>query len=69
MKFIFVDVWGTLENLLYDVNRKHWHFVFGTEVMQTDYSFQLYKYFPKTSYILRGRIDNASVAFLKSVSI
>ena len=32
-------------------------------------TFQFKKYFLETSYIFKGRIDNASVAFLKSVSI
>ena len=33
--------------------------------MQIDCSFQFNKYFPKTLYILRGQIDNASVSFFK----
>ena len=38
-------------------------------VKQTDCTFQFNKYFSEKSCILTGRIDNASVAFSKSVSI
>ena len=42
--------------ILYDVNHGHWHFEFGMEVNQTDYTFQFNKYLSEKSYILRGRI-------------
>ena len=43
--------------------------VFGIEVKQTDCTLQFNKYVSKKSCILKGRIDNASVAFVKSVAI
>ena len=53
----------------YDVTHGHWHFGIGIEVQQTNFTFQFNRYFSETFFILRGIIDNASVAFLKSVSI
>ena len=41
---------------------------FCIEVKQTDCTFQFNKYFSEKPCILRGRINNASVVFLKSVS-
>ena len=64
MQFIFVEFWVTLEIIMYGFNHRHWHFVFVIEVKQTDYTFQFNK-----SCFLRGRLDNAIVALLKSVSI
>ena len=69
MQFIFVEFWVTFDLTRCGVNNGHWHFVFGTEVKQTNYTFHFNRYFSETSCILRERIDNASVAFLKSVSI
>ena len=69
MQFIFVEFWVTLEIILYGVNHGYWHFVFGIEVKQTHCTVQFNKFFSEKSHILRGRIENASVAFLKSVSI
>ena len=70
MQFIFVEFLVALEIILYDVSRGHFHFVFGIEVEQTESTFQFKKnFFSEKSCILRQRIDNASVAFLKSVSI
>ena len=72
MQFIFVGFWLTPEIIRYDVKHGHRHLVLGIEVKQTHCTFQFNKYFKvfrKKSCILRGRIDNASVAFLKSVSI
>ena len=48
MQFIFVEFWLTLEFILYGFNKGHWHVVFGTEVKQTDCSFQFDKYFSET---------------------
>ena len=45
MQFIFVEFLVALEIILYDVNRGHFHFVFGIEVEQTDSTFQFNKYF------------------------
>ena len=69
MQFIFVEFWVALEIILYGINSGYWHFVFGIEIEQIDCTFQFNKYFSEKSCILRGGIDNASVAFLKSVSI
>ena len=66
MQFIFVEFWVTVDFTRCDINQGHWHFVFGTEVKQTDCSFQFNRYFSETPCIVRGRIDNASV---ESVSI
>ena len=69
MQFIFVDFGVTLEIILYGVNQWHWRFVFGIEVKQTNRTLQFNKCFSEKFCILRGRIDNASVAFLKSMGI
>ena len=69
MQFIFVEFWVTVDFTRCGVNHGHWHFVFGIEVKQTNCSFQFNRYFSETSRLLRERIDNASIAFLKSVSI
>ena len=69
MQFIFVDFWVTVDFTRCGVNRGHRHFIFGIEVKQANWTFQFNRYFSETSCILRERIDNASVAFLKSVSI
>ena len=69
MQFIFVEFWVTVHFTRYGVNHEHWHFVFGIEVKQTNCTFQFNRYFSETSCNLRGRVDNVSVAFLKSVSI
>ena len=44
-------------------------FFFCIEVKPTNCIFQFIRYFSETACILRGRVDNASVAFLKSLSI
>ena len=64
MQLIFVDFWITVDFMRYDVNHGHWHFGFGIDVKQTNCTFQFNRYFSETSLILRGIIDNASVAFL-----
>ena len=69
MQLIFVEFWVTFDLMRCGVYHGHWHFVFGIEVKQTNCTFQFNRYFSETSGILRERIDNASVAFLKSVSI
>ena len=69
MQFIFVEFWVTVDFTRCGVNHGDWHFVFGIEVKQTNCTFQFNRYFSETSCILRERIDNASVVFLKSVSI
>ena len=69
MQFIFVEFWVAVDFTRYGVNHGHCHFVFGIEVMQTNCTFQFNRYFSETSYYLRGRVDNVSVAFFKSVSI
>ena len=69
MQFIFVEFWVTFDLTRCGVNDGHWHFVFGFEVKQTNCTFQFNRYFSETFCILRQRIDNASVAILKSVSI
>ena len=69
MHFIFVEFWVTVDFMRYGVNHGHWHFVLGIEIKQTNCTFQFNRYFSEASCILRGRIDNASVVFLKSVSI
>ena len=63
MQCVFVEFWITLEIILYDVYHGHRHFVFGIEVKPTYYTFHYNKRFSKKSCILRGRIDDASVAF------
>ena len=42
---------------------------FGIEVQQTDCTFQFNKQFSEMTCYMRGKIDNASVAFLTSFSI
>ena len=69
MQFILVECWVPFDLTRCGVNHGHWHFVFGIEVKQTNCTFQFNRDFSTTSCILRERIDNASVAFLKSVSI
>ena len=69
MQFTFVDFWAKVDCTWYGVNHGHWHFVFGIEVKQTKCAFQFNMYFSETSFNLRGRVDNVSVAFLKSESI
>ena len=69
MQFVFVEFWVTLKIILYCVSHRLWHFIFGIEVQQTDCTFQFNKIFSEKSCNLRVKIDNASVAFLKSVSI
>ena len=69
MQFIFVEFWVTFDLTRFGVNQGHWHFVLGIEVKQTNCTFQFNGYFSETSCILREKIDNACVAFLKSVSI
>ena len=69
MQLFFVDFWVTVDFMRYGVNHGHWHFGFGIEVKQTNCTFQFNRYFSDTSCILKRIIDNASVAFLKSVSI
>ena len=64
-----MEFWITLEIILFDVNHGHWYVGFGIEVKQTDYTFQLNKYFSEKFCFLRGRIDNACAAFIKYVSI
>ena len=58
-----------LEIILYEVNHRHWHFVVDIDVNQTDCTFQVYKFYSEISCILRGRIDNGSVVFFKSMGI
>ena len=69
MQFIFVEFWVIVVFTWYGVNHGHWHFVFGIEVKQTNCTFQSSRYFSETSCNPRGKVDNVSVAFLKSVSI
>ena len=69
MQLIFVYFWVTVDSMRYGVNHGHWHFGFGIELKQTNCTFQFNTYFSETSCILSRIIDNASVAFLKSVSI
>ena len=69
MQFIFVEFRVTHEIMVHDINHGHRHFIFGIGVKETDYTFQLNNYFSEKPCILRGNIDNISVAFLKSVSI
>ena len=69
MQFIYVEFWVTFDLTRCGVNHGHWHFVFGIGVQQTNCTFQFNRYVSETSCILRERIDYASVAFLKSVSI
>ena len=69
MQFIFVEFWVTIDFTRCGVNHGHWRFVFGIEVKQTNCTVQFNRYFSETFCILRERIDYASVAFLKSVSI
>ena len=47
LQFIFVEFWVALEIILGGVNHRHWHFIFGIEVQQTDCIFQFNRYFSK----------------------
>ena len=69
MQLFVVDFLVTVDFMRYSVNPGHCHFGFGIEVKLTYCTFQFNRLFSETSCILRGIIDNASVAFLKSVSI
>ena len=69
MQFIFVEFWVTVDFTRCGVNHRHWHFVFGIEVKQTNCTFQFNRYSSETSSILGERIENTSIAFLKCVSI
>ena len=69
MQFIFVEFWVTVDITRCGVNHGHSHFIFVFEVKQTNCTFQFNGFFSETSCILRERIDNACVAFIKSVSM